>query len=268
MTFQDWATYFRQNQNHLDQLSWDDTYRLTDREKRQVGHSLQHFQKGESSEGKHLYQRVKDFGNADYTAAIRSFIKEEQDHARVLGDYMAGQKIPKLRTHWLDEIFRGMRQWATLEHTIRVLLTAEIIAAVYYKALYQATFSGLLQQICRRIIQDEEMHINFQCFALRHLEQNRSGLINWLIRLAYRGLMVGTTLVVWLTYHRALRAGGFGLLAFADAVWDEFDRAQRLLTGSEPITIRGKKPEPKAQAAAATTCYATVPTFRALWTGE
>ncbi|TGE19324.1 ferritin-like domain-containing protein [Hymenobacter elongatus] len=267
MTFQDWATYFRQNQHHLDQLSWDDPYRLNDREKRQVRHSLQHFQKGESSEGKHLYQRVKAVGDAEYTAAIRLFIKQEQGHARVLGEYMEGQKIPRLRTHWLDAIFRSLRRWATLEHTIRVLLTAEIIAAVYYKALFQATFSGLLQQICRRIMQAEEMHINFQCFSLRQLERDRSGLLSWTIRLAYRLLLLGTTLLVWLTYHRMLRAGGFGLLAFADAVWDELDRAERMMTGTDSITIRGQQVK-AVRPAGPTVCYATAPTFRALWAGE
>ena len=85
MTFSDWANYFSANQNHLDNLSWDDTYRLTERELRAIRYSLPQFQQGEHSEGKHLYQKAKDLGDPDYVAAIRLFIREEQGHARVLG---------------------------------------------------------------------------------------------------------------------------------------------------------------------------------------
>jgi hypothetical protein len=153
MTFADWATYFSVNQTHLDNLSWDDTYRLTERELRAIRYSLPQFQQGENSEGRHLYQKAKDFGDPDYVAAIRLFIREEQGHARVLGQYMALHQLPRLcKSSALDKVFRWLRQWASLEHTLRVLLTAEIIAAVYYQALYQATYSGLLQQICRRIL--------------------------------------------------------------------------------------------------------------------
>ena len=125
-----------------------------------------------------------------------------------------------------------------MEHTLRVLLTAEIIAAVYYQALYQATYSGLLQQICRRILRDEEMHLNFQCFTLTQITRGQSALRRWATRQAYRTLMAGTTLVVWVTYHRTLRAGGFGLLAFADAVSVEFGRVEEMLAAPGGISVR------------------------------
>ncbi|WP_133271843.1 ferritin-like domain-containing protein [Hymenobacter radiodurans] len=239
MTFSDWANYFSANQNHLDNLSWDDTYRLTERELRAIRYSLPQFQQGEHSEGKHLYQKAKDLGDPDYVAAIRLFIREEQGHARVLGQYMAIHQLPRLcKSSGLDKVFRWLRQWASLEHTLRVLLTAEIIAAVYYQALYQATYSGLLQQICRRILRDEEMHLNFQCFTLTQITRGQSALRRWATRQAYRTLMAGTTLVVWVTYHRTLRAGGFGLLAFADAVSVEFGRVEEMLAAPGGISVR------------------------------
>ncbi|MEJ7665450.1 MAG: hypothetical protein WKG07_40965 [Hymenobacter sp.] len=126
---------------------------------------------------------------------MRLFIKEEQTHAAVLGRFMDQQGIPRLRGHWLDAAFRGLRRVLGLEHTLRVLLTAEVVAAVYYRALFSATYSGLLQQLCRRIILDEEMHLNFQCFALRHLSAGRGGVGRWLRRApAYRALMAGAAL--------------------------------------------------------------------------
>jgi hypothetical protein len=187
----------------------------------------------------------------------------------VLGQYMAQHKIPRLtKSSMLEKVFRWLRQWASLEHTLRVLLTAEIIAAVYYQALYQATFSGLLQQICRRILRDEEMHLNFQCFTLNQLTRTQGGLRRWATRQVYRGLMAGTTLVVWLTYHRTLRAGGFGLLAFAEAVSIEFGRVEAMLAAPGGISIRGQQTIPVAPAAASAPCAPARMAFRALWVGE
>ena len=267
MNFSDWTRYFSANQDHLDNLSWDDTYQLTPSELRVIRHSLPQFQQGEHSEGKHLYQKAKALGDPDYVAAIRLFIKEEQGHARVLGQYMALHQIPRLcKSSWLEKIFRWLRQWASLEHTLRVLLTAEIIAAVYYQALYQATYSGLLQQICRRILRDEEMHLNFQCFTISQLTRGHGGLRRWATRHAYRGLMAGTTLVVWFTYHRTLRAGGFGLLAFAEAISVEFERIEKMLTAPGGISARGQ--QTVIVQAASTACAPTSVAFRVLWAGE
>ncbi|GAA4375832.1 ferritin-like domain-containing protein [Hymenobacter koreensis] len=241
MTFANWTAYFRANQTHLDDLSWDDTYRFTDRERRAVGRSLQHFQRGESSEGKHLYQRAKDTGNADYVAAIRLFISEEQAHARVLGRFLSKQGLACLRTTWLDGAFRWLRQWGTLEHTIRVLLTAEIIAAVYYRALYHATYSSLLQQLCLRILRDEEMHINFQCFTLGE-ERRKSSAVGWWWRQRLHAvLMMGTTVLVWLSYNRTLWAAGVGPVGFAASVSAEWERAMEMLRHPETIRVRGQE---------------------------
>ncbi|KAA9338377.1 hypothetical protein F0P96_05960 [Hymenobacter busanensis] len=246
MTFADWTTYFRQNQTHLDDLSWDDTYRLTARERRAVARSLQHFQRGESSEGKHLYQRVKDTGNTDHVAAIRLFIGEEQGHARVLGRFLGKQGIACLRQTWVDDVFRRLRQWGTFETTIRVLLTAEIIAAVYYRAVFHATYSSLLQQICLRLLRDEEMHINFQCFTLVQ-ERRRSSRAGWWLRQQlHRGLMVGTSVLVWLSYNRTLWAGGMGPVGFAAAVSAEWERAQDMIRQPGSIEIRRQEPRKTA----------------------
>ncbi|WP_460676152.1 ferritin-like domain-containing protein [Hymenobacter coalescens] len=239
MTFADWAAYFRANHAHLADLSWDDSYLLTAREKRAAGRSLQHFQRGESSEGRHLHHHAKASGDADYLAAMRHFIGEEQGHAQVLGQFLDQQGIPRLRYTWLDDVFRRMRRWAGWENTIRVLLTAEIIAAVYYRALYHATYSGLLQQICLRILRDEEMHINFQCFTLSQLRARRSGLGWWLRQQAHRGLMIGTAGLVWCWYNRTLWAGGMGPVGFCAAVAAEWGRACQMLRQPHTIRIRG-----------------------------
>ena len=97
---------------------------------------------------------------------VKIFIKEEQDHALVLGQFMDMHSIEKIRKDGLDNIFRFLRKLAGLEGTVTVLLTAEIISMIYYQALRNATSSRTLRQICRQILIDEEMHLRFQSFTL------------------------------------------------------------------------------------------------------
>jgi hypothetical protein len=242
MTFTDFNTYFQANQGHYADLAWDDPHQLTSHELRAVRTSLQTFQRGESSEGHYLYARAKQLGNPEYTAVMRLFIKEEQTHAAVLGRFLDQQGIPRLRGHWLDDVFRGLRRVLNLEHTLRVLLVAEVVAAVYYRALFNATYSGLLQQICRRIMLDEEMHLNFQCFTLRHLAAGRGGVGSWLRRQAYRVLMAGAALAAYTTSRAALKAGGYSLFSFCTAIAAEYARTEQMQQASALIAVRGGQP--------------------------
>jgi hypothetical protein len=245
MNFADWTAYFRRNKTHLADLSWEDPYRLTPREKRAAGRSLQHFQRFETSEGQYLRQRAEDLHDPDYAAAIRGLIEEEGDHSQALGQFLDLQQLPRLRRSWVNDAFRGLRRWGSLETTIRVLLTAEVVGTVYFRALYHASYSGLLQQLCLRIIRDEQMHVNFQAYTLTRLRPRASGLGWGLRQLLHGGLTAGTALVVWLCFNRTLWAGGMGPVGFFAAVAEEWDRACTLLRQPGRIDIR--EPQPAAR---------------------
>ncbi|RAK67081.1 hypothetical protein [Hymenobacter edaphi] len=243
MTFANWTAYFRANHAHLADLSWDDPYRLTQREKRAAGRSLQHFQRFETGEGRHLRRRAEDMHDPDYEAAIGGLISEEADHSIALGQFLDAQGLPRLGRSWVNDAFRWLRRWGGLETTVRVLLTAEVVGTVYFRALYHATYSGLLQQLCLRIIRDEEMHVNFQCFALARLRPRRNAFSWGLRQLLHGGLTAGTAVVVWLWFNRALWAGGMGPVGFFAAVAEEWDRACQLLR--QPDAIRINLPAPR-----------------------
>ena len=164
--FKKWKAYFENNQDHFNDLDPTTNNGLTDNERKVIYKSIRQFQKGENSEGKNLYNYAKAWGNQDYLETIKLFIREEQTHALVLGEFMKANNIPKIKHHWVDGIFRGLRKIGGLENSINVLLTAEVIAAIYYRALKNATRNKLLTNICDQIILDEEMHINFQSRTL------------------------------------------------------------------------------------------------------
>jgi hypothetical protein len=218
MNYSYWKKHFETNRSHFSDINWSEGDNLSAWEKKLVTSSLQQFQKGENSEGKHLFSYAKTFPDPLYLDCIRLFICEEQMHAKVLGTFMHRHSIPAIKSHWVDSVFRSLRKLAGIQNTIMILLIAEIISKVYYAALKKATHSGLLQKICAQILKDEDQHISFQCFTLQLLFQRKSAFTKFLIRTLYFILMSGTIAIVWFYHSRVLKRGGHSFLSFRQAV--------------------------------------------------
>jgi rubrerythrin len=242
--FANWTRYFEHNAHRFDEVNWAECA-MTRNECKAVSYSIRQFQHGEQSEGKNLRRFATQLGDPDYRAAIGLFIAEEQQHADGLGRFLDQNRIERLEGHWIDNIFRRIRKMAGLELAICTLLTAELVAAVYYKALMHATQSIALKQICRRILRDEEMHINFQSAALRTWYKRRPRWRTRLSRWLHRVFNACVAMVVAVQHRRALRAGGMGMAAFTLDVMERFDRADAMITGQSTIRIR----PPQAMAA-------------------
>ncbi|GAB1688697.1 hypothetical protein KRM28CT15_05000 [Krasilnikovia sp. M28-CT-15] len=62
--------------------------------------SLQRFQAGEDGDGVSLLAKSARAGDADYLAAVRMFVAEEQRHARLLERILAEAGAETLAGHW------------------------------------------------------------------------------------------------------------------------------------------------------------------------
>jgi hypothetical protein len=228
MSFSSWKEYFEKNKSHFSEIDWAVNDRLTPEEKNCIAESIAQFQKGESSEGKHLFGHAKKYPDPEYLECIKLFIQEEQMHAKVLGQFMDKNKIPRIKKHWVDGIFRWLRKLAGMENTIVVLVTAEIIAKIYYNALKHATTSELLKTICTQILKDEDQHISFQCYTIFKLAEKKKNLGRIIRQTWHLILMLGTIMVVWMTHHEVLKKGGYYFSRFwleTLLVFFETDRA-------------------------------------------
>jgi hypothetical protein len=242
MTFTTVLTHFQANRRQRAALPWTEAYRLSPAEHRAIRASLQTFQRGEGTGGDHLLTLARRWAAPDYAPAMRLFIQEEEGHADMLGRFMDQQGIPRLRAHWLHEVFRHLGRPLGLGHMVQVILTAEVVATVYYQALAEATNSVLLRDICQRILHDEEMHLAFHCLTVRRLTARRNPLSCWLWRQVYRGLMTGTALVVYLASRRTFRAGGFGLGRFGAAIAAEYARVEHMQRTADFSHLRTLRP--------------------------
>ncbi|HVW36797.1 MAG TPA: ferritin-like domain-containing protein [Pirellulales bacterium] len=207
-----WLDYFQRNAAALRPIPWHAGVILSAAERAAVAESVATFQLGETGGGRHLTAAAARYaafeGDDDYLAAIKLFIAEEQRHGRELGRWLDLAGIPRIERHWSNGAFRRLRQLAGLELMISFLLTAEVMAKVYYAALRKATRSVVLQALCEQILKDEVAHIRFQSQQLAILRSRRSRFALALCTAAQRVLFGATALVVWQTHRRALRAGG------------------------------------------------------------
>jgi hypothetical protein len=220
-----WCYYYHRNAERLLPLPWRRGAELTEAEREAVAASLQDFQLGESSEGRHLLRRAAGYAeradDPEYLEAMQLFVREEQRHARTLGRFLRLAGIEPLQRSRLDTAFRLLRRLAGLVLSIVVLLTAETIGKVYYRTLRRATGSALLRRICDQLLRDEVRHMRFHAERLAIVRRGRARWRVWLAHAGHRLLFGGACLLVWCKHRRALRAGGLGFGSFWRECWRE-----------------------------------------------
>jgi hypothetical protein len=154
---------------------------------------------------------------APLSRIVALLIAEEQHHAALLGAFMDQQGIPRKQADWTDHVFRRLRRLAGFELYLSVLVTAELIGKVYYRALEVATRSRQLQTLCRTLVADELAHVGLETDLLRGMHEKKSPAARWLTTAALRTFFAGATAVVWFEHRCVLRSAGYRLGTFMRA---------------------------------------------------
>jgi hypothetical protein len=250
-----WVEHFQRNASLLD-IPWHDACFLTREERCAVAASIQQFQLGEGARGRGFLRcgeaHARQTSDPHYVEALRLFIAEEQRHSAMLARFLNREGIPLLASHWVDSSFRKFRKLAGLEVCAAVLVTAELIALPYYRALHESTASPVLRAICRRILADEARHLQFQACTLARVRIGRGSAMRSLTSLAHLGFLAGTAAVVWFEHRRVFRCGGYSFIKFFRECVQHFrkleasiERQQSILRGYEPLR---DQPEPSRAA--------------------
>lgn len=222
---QRWVEYFRRNDASLLAIPWELGMALSPQEKEAVASSVPEFQLGESSDGLRFIEMAEHYalqsGDVEYVRALKLFIAEEQRHGRELGKVLDLAGIQRIGHSWSDAVFRWLRHRCGLGLSVAVLVTAEIIAKVYYIAVKEATAAAPLRRLCDQILQDEVEHIYFQCERLAILRRDWPRLLLRLVHAWHWVFMAGTCVIVWRKHRRLLRRGGFGFFSFCRDVFRE-----------------------------------------------
>lgn len=207
-----WIGHFRENAVQK-RVNWDMMPTITPDEMVTILPSLQAWQLGETSEGKHLIatseKYAKKVGDIKYVDAIRLFIKEEQKHGNNLGQYLDAIGQPRIKKDWGDSLFRRVRYFNTnMELWTLAVVVVESTAQIFYQALKDATGCELLKSICNDILIDEAYHITFQTERLAIIYDGKNNFSKAWRKAAYKYFFYATSLLVWAGHRKLFKAGG------------------------------------------------------------
>ncbi|GGL92553.1 hypothetical protein GCM10010129_40320 [Streptomyces fumigatiscleroticus] len=176
--------------------------------------SIQRFQVGEDGDGANLVGKADQAGDADYAQAVRLFVAEEQNHARLLERLLATGGVPTLTGHWTDTVFVRLRRLMGLRMELLVLMIAEVVALRYYRALRDGADDSLTSDVAGRILSDEQRHVPFHCERLHTSLAQLPRVVRRPVLVLWRLLLLAACLVVAADHGRALRRLGIGRLRF------------------------------------------------------
>ncbi|HEY4385522.1 MAG TPA: ferritin-like domain-containing protein [Ktedonobacteraceae bacterium] len=210
MTFtaNDWLCYFQKNRYQRLTIPWERGIVAEPSLRRPLIHSLQRFQVGEQGDGLHLRKGAARIADPDYIDAIDLFIKEEQEHSRLLAKIIESMGGSLLAYHWSDICFIFLRRLLRLRLELLVLLVAEIIAQAYYKILYDGTPDIVLRSVFGQILHDEQGHVAFHRAYLRQSFAKISPLQRQLLYRSWQLFYMFVCLVVIYDHRAVFRAIG------------------------------------------------------------
>ncbi|MCA1593254.1 MAG: hypothetical protein LC754_11515 [Acidobacteria bacterium] len=224
-----WHQYFSKNRLNVGDIPWGLKETLTQDERRCIGKSIAAFQLGEYSEGRSLFKFAQEYAarydDEHLVEITQLFIREEQNHALLLKRFMGTHGMSLSTRNWTDTVFRRLRKNVGYELSVTVLITAEIIALVYYAALKECTASVVLGKICDKILADETAHVEYESEVLNCIRNAKPKLLRRAANLQHRILFFGTVLVVYREHRSVLKRGGYGLREFRSACWSEYRKA-------------------------------------------
>jgi hypothetical protein len=131
-----------------------------------LARSVAIFQLGESGGGTRLRRYARSIAPLEnlqgYQRAVDLFVAEEQSHAALLARTVTHLRGTLLQKQWTNSVFRWLRDLVNLEFNIQVLLTAELIAEVYFGLLALRCSDPVVKTVAKKLLRDEMGHLSFQ----------------------------------------------------------------------------------------------------------
>ena len=191
---------------------------LKDEERRLIARSIAIFQLCEQPEGTAVLRSARRFAekhNAmELTRITELFVNEQQRHATLLRAFMEDHDIPRKETALTDFVFCCLRRIGRFETRLRVLVAAELIANVFYRALESVTANQRLKVLCRMLVADELAHIGLESQLLLTLRARRSTILRATARFLHKAFFRCAASAVYLTHRGVLRGAGYNMGRF------------------------------------------------------
>jgi hypothetical protein len=229
-----WIAYFEANAEAVAAPDWTAGPQLSAADRFVIARSLAIFQRGEEGSGQTIarfaWRYAERRNDPDYPLALRALFDEEARHAGDLARFMQLAGISRIATEYSDGVFRFLRHHLGLDGALCMLLTAESIACIYYRALYNATASPLLRQLCAQILRDETQHVRFHAQRIALLRAAASPWLAFTRKTVHAAVFAGAVLAV-AREHRSVLIAGLGPRRFLDLCRLEWRIVDRMISG-------------------------------------
>jgi hypothetical protein len=247
MSFRPWVDYFRLNperQQRLEsEVAWDSPCSMGAGDRAALVRSFQRFELGESGEGYELLRKAARAEDAEYVAALRLLVAEEQRHSALFARGLRHMGAPSLSEHWSAGAFTALRHGLGLRTEIGLFLVAETVALDYFRGLAERGPDAVIRGIGRRIVTDEIEHVRFQIDRLRTGFAGSSRSARFLAWGALSMVAVGAATVLAVDHRAALQAVGFSPRGYWLNAIRNFGSAASLAFGSDSW-VRGPSSAP------------------------
>ena len=216
MNSTEWLNYYRQNFRNRTEPEWHVPCPLALSTQCALARSLSHFQLGESGEGNFLLGCAAREAphDAAYHEALKLFIAEEQEHARLLGHLVHRFGGQKIQQHWTQSFFRFVRRAIGLNFELQVLVIAESVGTAYYRLLRARSHDPVPQQVCDQILRDEAGHVYFHADWLGTSQLCFLPLEREPWRARFKILFALAARIAWLDHRHSLESVGINRSAF------------------------------------------------------
>jgi hypothetical protein len=248
MNSQQWLKYYQRNCMDRPEPKWNSPSSLSRDAQRILGHSLSHFQLGETGEGKVLIsgasRQVGD--DACYIEALTMFVAEEGEHARLLDRLVRRFGGEIIRRHWTHGLFRLVRHALGFKFEIQLLVIAELVGTAYYRLVRARTSDSVLDETCALLLTDEAKHIEFHADWLGNFMARLLPLEYAIWTIQFQVLFTAAAYLAWIDHRHALRISGSCRREFFKEARGECIRFLRSLEQNAEQQVKQFAPVPVA----------------------
>ncbi len=189
------------------------------------------FQLGEIGAGRHLLDTAVGVTSQDHLQALRFFIIESQEHARILALVCAELDIPMLDEHWTERLFRKTRYLRGFRMEMLAVVIGGIISSRIYETIADGVGDPTLSRIFTRLHQDELRHLDFHDATLPDHLDRFSDPSRRSVRTAWKTAAMAAALAVSIEQRSLLRSLASDQRSFLKAVGRDINAHARSLFG-------------------------------------
>ena len=213
-----WSNHFEYHALRPSDVAQDASDCLSRDEFRLIANSIATVQLGEQAAGPELLRATERFAETKRVAhlarIIELLIHEELRHGSLLHVFMRHHWIPMKRSGWSYRLSGYIRGLTGLHWQLCMLISAELMGIVYYRALESVTDCERLRLLCRVIVSDKLAHVGFESQLLATLRADYPASLQPIIRSAHLAFFTGAAAVVWWTHRSVLLRAGHGARSF------------------------------------------------------